>query len=142
MKNKKVYTEEEMFDLLNEIRKKEPTFSHSEETLEAILKFLPDKPSRVQKRHFNWWKTASNIAAVFLLGLFVFQQVKDSVGINEMAENKSFTVFSSSEKNAECNFTDEYARLHPREVLLCYVKTNTRKPSLYEKLKKSQPPTP
>lgn len=135
MKNKKVYTEEEMFDLLNEIRQKKPTFSDSEETLENILKRLPDKPSRVQKRHFGWWKIASNIAAVFLLGLFVFQQVKDNVKINEMAENKSVTVLSSSEKNTECNFTDEYARLHPREVWLCYVKTNARKPSLYEKLK-------
>ncbi len=135
MKNKEVYTDEEMLDLLNEIRQNEPKLSNSEETLETIVKSLPDKPLSVPKMHLSWWKTISHVAAVFLIGLFVFQQVKDYSKTNNITENKPITAVFSSKKTDKCSFTDQYARLHPREVLLCYVKTNTRKPNLYEKLK-------
>ena len=122
-----------MLDLTSNIRNQHPVFMQSDETLQNIINHLPEK--RTSNAHiitFGVMKYIASIASIFLIGLFVYQQINDSQKMGNTASNR---IEYNVQKSSECNFTSAYAKEHPKEVLMCYLKDNKRKNTVYEQIK-------
>ncbi|MGC3977868.1 MAG: hypothetical protein QM751_06290 [Paludibacteraceae bacterium] len=85
---------------------------------------------------FRIIKYAVNIASVFLITLFVYQQMNDSKKTSNIAEKNVKNTEYKNEKIKNCNLTASYAQQHPKEVLICYLKETKRKTTIYEQIKK------
>lgn len=134
MKTKNTYTDDEMLDLMSNIRNQHPIFKQKEETLQNIIQHLPEKRiSNAQIISFSAMKYIASIASILLIILFVYQQINDSKKIENTASNH---IEYQSQKTLKCDLTSTYAKEHPKEVLMCYLKENKRKPSTFEQIKK------
>lgn len=135
MNNKHTYSDDEMLNLMSDIRNQQPVFEQEEETLQNIIQHLPEKRiSNVQIITFSVMKYVASIASIFLLGLFVYQQINDNQEMNNLASN-NIEEYQTQTTSSACNFTSTYAKEHPKEVLMCYLKENKRKNSVYKQIK-------
>jgi len=133
MKNKKTYSDDEMLDLMSDIRNQCPVFKQEKEAFQNIIHHLPEKRiSNTQIIAFSVMKYVASIASIFLFGLFVYQQINDNQKMKNIASND---IKYQTEKTLECNFPPTYAKQHLKEVLLCYLKENKRKNTVYEQIK-------
>lgn len=122
-----------MLDLMSNIRNQHPMFRQNEEKFQSFIHHLPEKRiSNTQIIAFSVMKYVASIASIFLLGLFVYQQINDSQKMGNTASNR---IEYEVKKAKECNFTPTYAKEHPKEVLMCYLKENKRKNSVLEQIK-------
>lgn len=133
MKTNNTYSDDEMLDLMSNIRNESPVFKQKEETIQNFIHHLPEKrTSNAQIIAFSVMKYVASIASILLIGLFVYQQINDSKKLENTASNR---IEYQTQKTLKCDFTSTYAKAHPKEVLMCYLKENKRKPSTFEQIK-------
>lgn len=136
MKDKNTHSDNEMLDLMSNIRNQQPILSQGEELLENIVSHLPEKrTTKARIISLNVLKYTASIASIFLIGLFVYLQINDSQSFENISKNKVENIYNESKLPSECNFTPQYAQQHPKEVLLCYLKNNKRKSTVLEQVK-------
>ncbi len=127
MKNIEKYPENEFKQLIADVSRQTPILSDSETLLAETIKQLPKRPLPKPKRYFEFYRVALNAAAVFLIGLFIFQNIKDSnTGINAANDKKEETAWTAHFKNNPCETMSANNLFQYKKLYACYLENSKR----------------
>lgn len=127
MKHKEKYPENEFKQLIADVSKQTPILSDSETLLAETIKQLPKRPLPKPKRYFEFYRVALNAAAVFLIGLFIFQNIKDSRTSNNTAIDKEAdAALVINFNNNPCETMSANNLFQYKKLYACYLENSKR----------------
>lgn len=134
MKNIEKYTETEFKHLIADIRRQKPILPEAEALLAATIKQLPDRPSNKTKQYFEFYKIVLNTAAIFLIGLFIFQYIIEINAGNSINNDiKTDIAPIAHSNNNRCKKSESSNLFYYKELYACYLENNKRTPNPFRK---------
>lgn len=132
MKNIEKYTEIEFKHLIADISRQQPILSDAETLLAETIIQLPNRPLPKLKISFEFYRIILNTAAVFLIGLFIFQYVTDTSD-KRTDDKKIDTAWVTNFKDNPCKKNSRINLLQYKELYACYLENNKRTPNPFTK---------
>lgn len=116
-------TDNKLENLISNLRQQMPELDNAELVTEKIMNGIDRKSQRPKSFTMGWIRVVSSSAAVFLLGLFIYQQTK----VSEITADYTPThlVEHSININPECIQNVGYGHTNLLETYVCHMVTNS-----------------
>ena len=130
-------TDNKFDNIINNLRQQKPEIKDAETLTDSIMERLTQKSKRLTPSFLLIVRTVSSSAAVYLLGLFLFQQM-DFTEPNKSTQTVQL-VEPKLEVHTECMQNANTEKPNMLDIYFCYMKSNSiknqRLQSYYQQLK-------
>lgn len=123
-------SDEKLELILGKLRHSTPVIEEAEGLTDSIMQHIGQRFKRIESHWIQWLRVVSSSAAVFLFGLFIFQQTE--AGNNRTTAQQTPFIENKVTIDSTCFQTSSIDKINLRETYYCYVQQRSNKKSLLQ----------